>query len=53
MTVETKQMARKRKLKKVVKTAVVGVLLALACRALPPDYQGPCETVIKLCTGSL
>lgn len=52
-TIETKAMARRRKLKKVVKTAVIGAVLALVCRALPPEYQGPCETVLKLCTGGL
>ncbi len=51
MTVETKEMARKRKLKAAVKTAVLGALLALVCRALPSDYQGPCETIIKICSG--
>jgi hypothetical protein len=44
-------MVRKRKLKQTVKTALIGMLLALGCRALPPEYQGPCETVIKVCTG--
>ena len=53
MTVETKAMIRKRKLKKVAKAALIGALLALVCRALPLEYQGPCETVVKLCTGGL
>lgn len=53
MTVETKDMVRKRKLKKAVKTVIAGALLALVCRALPPEYQAPCEIVIKICTGGL
>lgn len=53
MTVETKTMARKRKAKHAAVAAVVGAILALLCRALPPEYQGPCETVLKICTGHL
>ncbi len=52
MTVETKEMIRKRKLKRAVRSAAIGVALALICRALPAEYQGPCETVIKICTGA-
>ncbi len=53
MPVETKEALRKRQLKKVVKAAVIGAVLALVCRALPTEYQGPCETVIKICSGGL
>lgn len=53
MTVETKSIVRKRQMKKAAKAAIIGAVLALLCRALPPEYQGPCETVIKLCTGGL
>jgi hypothetical protein len=28
--------------------AVAGVVLALACKTLPPDYQAPCEAVTKI-----
>jgi hypothetical protein len=52
-TIETKATLRRQKIKRVVKTAAVGVLLALVCRALPTEYQGPCETVLKICTGGL
>ena len=51
MPVETKALERRRKLKSAAKAAVVGAVLALFCRALPPEYQGPCETIIKICTG--
>lgn len=53
MTVETKAMLRKRQMKRAVKAAIIGAILALVCRALPLEYQGPCETVLKICTGSL
>lgn len=53
MTVETKEMVRKRKLKQAVKAALLGALLALVCRMLPDEYRGPCETVVKLCSGGL
>lgn len=46
-----KALERKRKVKKVVYTAIVGAILALVCRALPVEYQTPCETVIRICTG--
>jgi hypothetical protein len=45
-----KALERKRKVKKVVYTAIVGAILAFVCRALPVEYQTPCETVIKICT---
>ncbi len=51
MTVETKEMARRRKMKHAAATAIFGAILALVCRALPPEYQGPCETIIKICSG--
>lgn len=51
MTIETKEMIRRRKVKKMIASAVVGAALALACKALPPEYQGPCETVLHICTG--
>jgi hypothetical protein len=51
--VETPAMIKKRKLKRAVKAAVFGALLAFACRALPSEYQGPCEIVLKICTGGL
>ena len=44
-------MIRRRKIKRAIRTAIIGAILALVCRALPPEYQGPCETVIKVCTG--
>lgn len=50
---ETKEMVRKRNAKRALKAALLGALLALLCRALPAEYQGPCETVIKVCTGHL
>ena len=53
MTVKTKEAIRRRKIKRAVKTAVVGAALALICRVLPVEYQTPCEAVIKLCSGSL
>lgn len=53
MNIETKALARRQKLKKAARAAILGAVLALICRALPPEYQTPCETVIKLCTGGL
>ncbi len=41
----------KNKIKRAVITAAIGVLLALACSALPDDYRGPCEILVNLCTG--
>jgi hypothetical protein len=51
--VETKALERQRKLKRAAKAAVIGAILALACRALPAEYQHPCEVIIKVCTGNL
>ncbi len=48
--IDPRKAARKRKLVKAVAVAAVGAILALACRALPPEYRSPCETVIKICT---
>ncbi len=34
--------------------AIAGTLLGVACHALPPKYQAPCQTaarVISICTG--
>jgi hypothetical protein len=53
VTVETKALERQRKLKRAAKAAVIGAILALACRALPVEYQHPCEVIIKVCTGNL
>lgn len=41
--------AQKRRLKFAV--AIAGAVLAVVCKALPPDYQGPCETIVHVCTG--
>lgn len=49
---ETEDAKKKRHRKHAVAVAIFGAILALACRALPPEYHGPCETVIKICTGS-
>lgn len=46
MTNETKK-----KVRRALIAAALGAALALACKALPPDYQGPCEIVINVCTG--
>ncbi len=51
--VETKAMIRKHQVKQAGKAAIIGAVLALLCRMLPPEYHGPCETVIKICTGGL
>jgi hypothetical protein len=48
---ETKKAARWRKVKRAVRVAVVGAALALGCRALPVEYQSPCETIVKICSG--
>lgn len=39
--------------KKLIIVAVAGVVLALACRVLPVEYQKPCQTIVALCTGGL
>jgi hypothetical protein len=46
-----KALDKRRKRKRALIVAAFGVLLALACRALPSEYQTPCATVIKLCVG--
>lgn len=51
MSVETKDQIRRRKMKRAITAAVIGAVLALACKALPAEYQGPCETVLHVCTG--
>ncbi len=30
---------------------IAGVVLALVCKSLPPDYQGICEALATVCTG--
>lgn len=47
MAEEKKALTRKQK--RIV--MLVGAVLALVCHALPPEYQGPCTTVLKICTG--
>jgi len=32
---------------------VAGVLLGFACHLLPHDYQAPCKTIAKVCSGGL
>lgn len=39
------------KFKRAIIAVLVGVLLALLCRALPASYQTPCETIVNICTG--
>lgn len=41
-------------IKKWRKRAVIaGIVLALACKSLPPDYQAPCAAIANLCTGGI
>lgn len=49
-TPETPAESERRK-RRLFIAAIAGVLLALACRALPPEYQKPCATIVHLCTG--
>lgn len=51
MPVETPDMKRRRKMKHAIRVALIGAILALICHALPADYQGPCTTIVKACTG--
>lgn len=30
--------------------ALAGVILALVCKSLPPDYQAVCEVIASLCS---
>lgn len=30
---------------------VAGVLLAIVCKSLPPEYQSPCKALANFCTG--
>lgn len=53
MPIETPEMIRKRRVKHALRTAILGAVLALICHALPEEYQGPCKTVVKICSGSL
>lgn len=32
---------------------VAGAVLALVCKMLPEDYQGPCATIAQVCSGGL
>lgn len=47
MTEETKSSRRKKR----IIAALVGTALALACQALPADYQKPCQAILSVCTG--
>lgn len=49
-TPDTKALARRR-MKKIV--ALAGLILALTCQALPPEYQAPCQAIVHLCTGGI
>ncbi len=33
------------------RAVIVGVVLALICKTLPPDYRAICEAAAQLCTG--
>lgn len=48
---ETKEIIRRRKIKRAIITAIVAALLALGCKALPADYRKPCELIVGICTG--
>lgn len=49
---EAEQKARKRRNRFIA--LVVGMLLALVCKSLPPDYRTACDAIVSLCTsGSL
>lgn len=51
MTDKTKDEERKATLRKWRRRAVIiGVVLGLVCKMLPPDYQAPCAAIAKLCT---
>jgi hypothetical protein len=45
-SVETRKKWRRRAL-------IAGALLALGCKLLPADYQGPCATIAQVCSGGL
>jgi hypothetical protein len=47
-SVETK--AAKKRATKI--GAIVGMVLALACQAVPPDYQAACAVVAQIVPGS-
>lgn len=32
---------------------IVGVVLGIICHALPPHLAGPCQTILRICTGGL
>lgn len=48
MTDEEKK-AREKKMRRIA--LIVGVVLALICKSLPPEYQTPCETLASICRG--
>lgn len=31
----------------------MGVILAVVCKSLPEDYQGPCQIIAQICSGGL
>lgn len=33
--------------------AVVGVVLAILCHIVPPEYRAACDALASLCTGGL
>lgn len=45
---EQQEKARKRRRK--VIALIVGMVLALACKSLPPDYQVVCDAIVSVCT---
>jgi hypothetical protein len=32
-------------------SALAGVVLALVCKSLPPEYQAVCEVIVSICHG--
>jgi hypothetical protein len=51
MTDEEKKKAREKKYKRIA--IVVGMVLALVCKSLPPDYQVVCDTIAQVCRGGI
>ena len=35
------------------RVVIVGILLGLVCKSLPPEYQGPCHQIAQICTGGM
>lgn len=43
--------AKKKRLRRIA--LAVGILLAIVCKSLPPEYQVVCDTIAQVCRGGI